>query len=58
MEQPGSYYDWENNFRNASMKKKKKSKEVNTLNSIGIPDDSFSNYLKSWRTKNLENQDE
>jgi len=53
MEKPCSYYDWEKNFKNSSEKKKKKPKEIRSINSIGVPDESFASYLKSWKSKNM-----
>lgn len=49
MEKPASYYDWENNFKKASNKRKKEPKEARVVNSIGLPDDIFQNYLKMWK---------
>jgi hypothetical protein len=56
MEKPCSYYDWEKNFNKSSEKKKKISKKIRSINSIGIDDDSFVSYLKSWKSKNMNEE--
>jgi hypothetical protein len=49
-----SYYDWSLGFKgntdrtsNITLTKK------NRLNSIGIADDDFKNYLRKWKNRNL-----
>jgi len=49
MEKPASYYDWEKNFKKSSNKRKNEPKEARVVNSIGLPDDFFKNYLKMWK---------
>ena len=50
-----SYYDWSLGFKgnttdnNSNIKLIKK----NRLNSIGIANDDFKNYLRKWKNRNL-----
>ena len=50
-----SYYDWSLGFKgnttdnNSNIKLIKKNK----LNSIGIANDDFKNYLRKWKNRNL-----
>ncbi|TXT59704.1 MAG: hypothetical protein BAJALOKI2v1_180032 [Promethearchaeota archaeon] len=50
-----SYFDWElshrkksHEFKNSSDQKKEKE-----INSLGIPQDTFKNYLERWKKENL-----
>jgi len=54
MEQPDSYYDWEQNFRKKSKKRTIDPKEIRILNSIDLPPDDFKNYVKDWKSKNMK----
>jgi hypothetical protein len=53
MDQPDSFYDWEQNFRKKSKKKTPEPKVARILNSIDIPYDFFKSYLKLWKSENL-----
>jgi hypothetical protein len=39
MEKPVSYYDWEQNFKKKTNKRKNEPKEPRIINSIGLPHD-------------------
>ncbi len=55
MEKPGSYYDWEQTFRKKRAKKvANEVKDTSTINSIGLPHGLFKNYLKLWKSQNME----
>lgn len=53
MEKPASYFDWEQTFKKRKVKKVNEPKEVNLINSIGLPHDFFKSYLKLWKTHNM-----
>ncbi|NVM43851.1 MAG: hypothetical protein HWN79_02950 [Candidatus Lokiarchaeota archaeon] len=57
MEEPTSYYDWEQNFKKKSKKRISEPKEVRILNSIDLPHDVFKDYLKDWKSENMKNDD-
>ena len=57
MEQPTSFYDWEQNLKKRSNKKKSEPKVVRILNSIDIPHDIFTNYLEKWKSENMKKDD-
>jgi hypothetical protein len=57
MEKPGSYYDWEQNFRKKSEKLKNETKEPRIINSIGLPHVFFKNYLKLWKSENVKKKE-
>jgi hypothetical protein len=50
-----SYYDWSLSFKkddgnhNSSLKYTK----LRNINSIGLPDDEFKDYLKKWKEEHL-----
>lgn len=46
-----SYYDWELSFKNKSEKDQILQKE--DINSLGMSDVKFKNFLKKWKEKNL-----
>lgn len=50
-----SYYDWSLGFRGGNTDKTSKITltKKNRLNSIGIADDDFENYLRKWKNRNL-----
>ena len=51
VERPKSYYDWQQ-----SLKWKQLSKEqlnLKKINSLGIDDFEFKQYLKKWKKKNI-----
>jgi len=54
MEQPDSYYDWEQNFKKKSKKRAIEPKEARIINSIDIPKDFFKSYLKVWKSENMK----
>ena len=54
-----SYYDWELNFRKKAFvkptfrnKTEKKNSQEN-INSLGLPDIAFKDFMKEWKEKNL-----
>ena len=53
MVKPESYYDWEMTFKK---KKVKKAQKVSLINSIGLSHDLFKNYIKLWKSHNMEEQ--
>jgi hypothetical protein len=57
MEKPVSYYDWEQNFKKKSEKRKNEPKEPRIINSIGLPHDFFKNYLKLWKSENVKKKE-
>lgn len=58
MEQPTSFYDWEQRFKKKLKKKTAKPKEAQIINSIDLPHDFFKDYLKLWKSKNMEKQEQ
>jgi len=54
MEQPDSYYDWEQNFKKKSKKRTIEPKEARIINSIDLPHDFFKSYLKLWKSENIK----
>jgi len=50
-----SYYDWSLGFKgnNTDSTSKITLTKKNRLNSIGIADDDFENYLRKWKNRNL-----
>ena len=57
MEQPDSYYDWEQLFKKKSKKKIAKPKDARILNSIDLPHDFFKRYLELWKSENMKNKE-
>lgn len=57
MEQPDSYYDWEQNFKKKSKRRTTETNEVRILNSIDLPHDFFKSYLKLWKSENMKQKD-
>jgi len=57
MEHPHSYYDWEQNFKKKSKKRKTEPKDDRILNSIDLPHDFFKSYLKLWKSENMKNKE-
>ncbi len=53
MSRSSSYFDWELTFRQAHHSNKKVKRELNTINSIGIPISQYKKFLKEWKEKNL-----
>ncbi len=55
-----SYLDWELNFRKRNLKKDFGIKKVNPIqinkkiNSIGIADSDFRNFMKKWKKENIK----
>jgi len=47
-----SYYDWELSFKSKNQPKLNETKEE--INSIGISDYKFKNFLKKWKENNME----
>ena len=56
MEEPTSYYDWEQTFRKKKAKKVNETKDARIINSIGLPHDFFKSYLKLWKSHNIEDK--
>jgi hypothetical protein len=50
-----SYYDWTLGFKTSDDKKPKlkKPEKKREINSIGIAEDAFKEYIKKWRTEHL-----
>lgn len=50
-----SYYDWSLGFKGNNTNRTSKITLVkkNRLNSIGIANDDFKNYLRKWKNRNL-----
>ena len=54
-----SYYDWELNFRKKavvkpiSFRKTEKKISQEDINSLGITDNTFKEFMKKWKEKNL-----
>ena len=54
-----SYYDWELNFRKKavvkpySRNKNKKENSQEYVNSLGLSDNTFKDFMKKWKEKNL-----
>ena len=49
-----SYYDWQLSFKKKSDTSiKPESESESNLNSLGIPEDEFKNFLAKWEKKNL-----
>ena len=46
-----SYYDWEQSFKNNIELEKQPDKEK--VNSLGVSDNYFKDFLKKWKVKNL-----
>ena len=46
-----SYYDWELSFKNKSEKNQTTKSE--SVNSLGIPEYNFKDFMKKWKEKNL-----
>ncbi|MFW9973253.1 MAG: hypothetical protein ACFFDF_23920 [Candidatus Odinarchaeota archaeon] len=46
-----SYYDWELSFKNKSEKVQIIQKDE--INSLGISDNNFKDFIKKWKEKNL-----
>ena len=54
-----SYYDWELNFRkktilNPNSKNEKKTTNYkDSVNSLGLADNTFKDFMKKWKDQNL-----
>ena len=46
-----SYYDWELSLKHKS--EKDQIIQEDDINSLGISDNSFKNFMKKWKNKNL-----
>ncbi|MHA2282047.1 MAG: hypothetical protein ACXAC5_14485 [Promethearchaeota archaeon] len=46
-----SYYDWKQSFKNNSELDKQSDKEE--INSLGVSDTYFKNFVKKWKDNNL-----
>lgn len=57
MEQPDSYFDWEQSFTKKLKKRTIDPKEVRILNSIDLPHDFFKSYLKLWKSENMKKKE-
>ena len=53
MSKSSSYFDWELTFRKAQHSNKKVKRELDPINSIGIPISKYKKFLKEWKEKNL-----
>ena len=57
MEEPDSFYDWEQNFKRKTKKRVIDPKERRILNSIDLPHELFKNYMKLWKSENLKKEE-
>jgi len=57
MEEPISYYDWEQNFNKKKAKKVNEPKNTRIINSIGLPHNFFKIYLKLWKSENMKKKE-
>jgi hypothetical protein len=57
MEEPVSYYDWEQNLRKKKAKKANEPKDTRIINSIGLPHDFFKSYLTLWKSENMKKKE-
>jgi len=51
-----SYYDWELQFRRktrSSVTETKRITKENIVNSLGISDNNYKDFMKKWKEKNL-----
>ncbi len=48
-----SYYDWSLGFKGNNTDRTSKITLTKKLNSIGIADNDFKNYLRKWKNRNL-----
>ncbi len=46
-----SYYDWKQSFRNNTELEKQSEKE--DINSLGVSETFFKDFLKKWKNKNF-----
>ncbi|MFX0135849.1 MAG: hypothetical protein ACFFDN_19555 [Candidatus Hodarchaeota archaeon] len=46
-----SYYDWELSFKNKS--KSDKNMKIDSVNSLGMSDNKFKDFMKEWKKNNL-----
>ena len=47
-----SYYDWQQTFRDKPKLNKKSNQDE--INSLGISENKFRDFIKNWRKKNLD----
>jgi len=57
MEEPVSYYDWEQTLRKKKAKKANEPKDTRIINSIGLPHDFFKSYLTLWKSENMKKRE-
>jgi len=48
-----SYFDWELNLRKSSSKRSHPTAKEDVVNSLGIPESIYKNFLNEWKKKNL-----
>jgi len=48
-----SYYDWSLGFKSSTDNEILKTPTLRSINSLGLSDDDFKNYIKQWKSKNL-----
>jgi len=53
MSKSNSYFDWELSFRKDNHSTKNVKKNLDPINSIGIPASKYIKFLKEWREKNF-----
>ncbi|MFX0069461.1 MAG: hypothetical protein ACFFAO_00005 [Candidatus Hermodarchaeota archaeon] len=53
MENSDSYFDWEIKLRKKSKPTRSYKTDSKNLNSLGIPQEEYSAFLKDWTRKNL-----
>ena len=56
MSKVASYYDWELQFRKKTKPSVIETKRITNeemVNSLGIPDYSYKDFMKKWKEKNL-----
>ncbi|MFX1356411.1 MAG: hypothetical protein ACFFA8_03925 [Promethearchaeota archaeon] len=52
MKEASSFFDWESEFKHKLKKNENEVKEFNLMNSLGISNLLFKQYLKIWRERN------
>ena len=53
MSKAASYHDWELSFKKKSKISWNSADDTDSINSLGIPDNNFKEFIKKWKEKNL-----
>lgn len=48
-----SYYDWKISFQRKIDIKKDEVNDIEPINTLGISDNNFKNFVNNWKEKNL-----